>query len=259
MTKWEIREHTWVGCVALGDTQREAFQLALTTDGSQVIHPVVNKAGASAQVVGPDSNCRGKCFEIDGRRDGVRAGAIYQITFTWDCAWKSVSWEPVTSPRHFEVFGKFFEHRYYLVGSWSGWNFEEMLVASGTRVATFQLGADGRERFQIARDKDRSQVLRPATPIAATTAGGSCCSPVDGRRHAAKLVDADGGQHFVAEGRPFALMTVQLLFRCDGLSVKLCVADRTECRNEARVSDATASVAAPPGIAWDGWDELEGW
>jgi len=89
--------------IELGESLCEEFQLSCTQDNLEVIHPLIKKADSTEQIVGPDFAGKGLNFFIDGRKDGVPAGTLYQIDFSWMDDKKTISWMPVEADTNLEV------------------------------------------------------------------------------------------------------------------------------------------------------------
>ncbi|CAE8743935.1 unnamed protein product [Polarella glacialis] len=167
--------------VALGDSRWEEFQLSCTRDHLEAIHPLVPRADQFEQIVGPNYAGKGLNFLIDGRKDGVPPGTIYQIDFTWTDEKKTISWLPLDSETSLEVLQDETEHKYYLNGSWrklpSERNLQEMkCVGDGLYEARFVMSHRNQEEFQIVRDKDFQLVIYPSAPQT-SKAGVPVCGP----------------------------------------------------------------------------------
>jgi len=165
------RYGTYSCAVALGDSRWEEFHLCCSKDDVEVIHPLVKHAESTDQIVGPDYAGKGLNFLIDGRKDGMPPGTIYQIDFTWTDDEKSISWMPLESSlEDLEVIqeNEDVEHKYYLSGTWrkftkNGQELQEMKkVDDGIYEAGFVIRYNNFEEFQIVRDKDFNEVIYPS-------------------------------------------------------------------------------------------------
>lgn len=73
-----------------------------------------------------------------------------------------------------------FSNRYFLVGTWNSWAFQEMSNRSGCHEAVFRIGPTNSEEFLLLRDRDWNQVIYPAarraTSSSAPLRGPDACS-----------------------------------------------------------------------------------
>jgi len=159
---------TYSCAIALGETRIEKFFLSCSEDTYEAIHPLIEDADQSAQIVGPDFEGKDLVWMIDGYKDEAPAGTIYEITFTWTADRKTISWEKVDSSSDYKMLGADYEHKYYLTGSWRTWEgFQEMRKVDDkgeSYTGTFKIGYRCMEEFQIVRDADPKQVLYPCLP-----------------------------------------------------------------------------------------------
>jgi len=170
--------------VAIGERRWEEFQLACSKDTLEVIHPLVPKADSSEQIVGPDYAGNGLNFLIDGVKDGLPPGTIYQIEFNWADDEKSISWTPLetldSDDTSLEVIQNESEeeHKFYLSGSWRKFDKLQAMkqVGDGLYEAKFIITYRNVEEFQIVRNKDFEQVIYPSMPNT-SKAGVPVCGP----------------------------------------------------------------------------------
>lgn len=193
----------YVCAIALGETRQEQFQLSTSMDFMEVIHPLVPEADQNVQIIGPDWDCKGLCFMIDGRKDGASAGTVYEITFTWTEDKKTISWERMGASTDLQVMGYDYTHTFALVGSWKKFDgFDEMKFSSeddGIFTGRFKIGHNCKEQFYIVRDNDRKQAIYPA-------AGESMKPnvPVFGPD------DKGVGKHWLVKGPQYSVVEVTL-------------------------------------------------
>mmetsp|Transcript_162238 Transcript_162238/g.394192 ORF Transcript_162238/g.394192 Transcript_162238/m.394192 type:complete len:281 (+) Transcript_162238:56-898(+) len=164
---------------------------------------------------------------IDGRKDDVPAGTIYQITFSWLPDRKSVTWEQAGSSE-LEVLGYEYEHKFYLSGSWRRFDsFQEMVKKEGEDVyeGKFTIGYRCVEEFHIVRDGDAGQAIYPCLAQCMSTA-----APIMGP-------DANGkGKNFTVKGKQHQQVTVRV-----------------------SLVDSKASVTVVDGSGEKTWHSWEGW
>jgi len=164
------RYGTYTCAVALGESRWEEFQLCCSKDDLEVIHPLVPWASEIDQIVGPDCAGKGLHFLIDGRKDGMPPGTIYQVEFTWTDDEKSISWMPIQSETSLEdlevIQNEDVEHKFFLHGSWRKFDkLQEMKkVGDCLYEGKFIIRYNNFEEFQIVRDKDFKQVIYPSVP-----------------------------------------------------------------------------------------------
>eukprot|EP00933_Yihiella_yeosuensis_P040673 TRINITY_DN35017_c0_g1_i1.p1 TRINITY_DN35017_c0_g1~~TRINITY_DN35017_c0_g1_i1.p1 ORF type:complete len:615 (-),score=117.57 TRINITY_DN35017_c0_g1_i1:148-1869(-) len=163
----QIEKGVFVFSAALSETLVERFHFILDKDQGQLIYPSEDRAGMASRIAGPDAAGAGRSWFIDGRRDKKPMGTVYKMTLTWnfDTGEKRLEWEPtgVASPKTLDP--NSYEHSYYIIGSWNGWDFERMVRLSSKHhlyEATLKIGVTGEEEFQLARDKDWGQVIHPS-------------------------------------------------------------------------------------------------
>uniref|UniRef100_A0A7S4VJV6 Beta-ketoacyl synthase C-terminal domain-containing protein n=1 Tax=Alexandrium monilatum TaxID=311494 RepID=A0A7S4VJV6_9DINO len=158
--------------IALGDSRYEKFYLSCTEDTYEAIHPLIDNADQTAQVVGPDWDGKGLYWIIDGREEQVPAGTIYEITFTWTPDRKSITWEKVGESTDAKVLGYEYEHKFYMTGSFrkfDGYTQMKKIEGENFYEGTFKIGYRFREEFQIVRDADPEQAIYPSIPSCTST------------------------------------------------------------------------------------------
>jgi hypothetical protein len=193
------RDGTYTVAVALGETRYERFQLTCSEDLMEVIHPLIKDADQDAQIVGPDWESKDKTWLIDGRKDGVPAGTIYEITFTWTEDKKTISWEPAGSSSEMTTLGYDYDHKYYLCGSWLKWERRQEMtpIGDGAFQSTFKIRWNNREEFYIVRDNDEKQAIYPAIEGAAKSCIPACGPDSKGGKGSGKYFLVKGPQHQV--------------------------------------------------------------
>ena len=117
--------------------------------------------------LGPGSNSS-KTWELTGK-----AGDVFEVMFrrtvtTDGGSTSSISWSRARQrPPHLETTAQ--DHRYFLVGSWSGFvHLDEMSFdeARGAFFADAEIGRSGSESFQILVNSSWLAVVHPNTPMA---------------------------------------------------------------------------------------------
>jgi len=160
----QVEPGVYVLGITLGETRWEEFQIVLNEDRTTgMIYPFEGKASASVRISGPNSAGHAKNWLIDGIADGAAAGTVYKVRFEWGAP-KRMFWEPVTKDLPDKVLSLPFKHQYFIVGSWSYWQLQEMKPLGDEEGAemTFVIGRNKAEHFQIVRDRDWTQVIYPA-------------------------------------------------------------------------------------------------
>jgi polyketide synthase-associated protein len=216
------RDGTYTCAVTLGESRLERFQLTCSEDLMEVIHPLVKNATPSDQIVGPDWESKGKHWVIDGRKDGVPAGTIYEITFTWTEDKKTIMWEPAGSSTDMKVLGNDYEHKFYLIGSWLKWEGRQEMLPDGDGgfTGTFKIRWSNKEEFYIIRDADEKQAIYPAIETASKP-GIPICGPDD-------KGGKGSGKYFVVKGPQHQVVTVNMKMIDGKITVTARgVADRT--------------------------------
>ncbi|CAE7905325.1 Wrnip1 [Symbiodinium necroappetens] len=161
---------SWSCMVVVGETRVERFQLCLMQNPDMAIYPYVKNGSMTTRVVGPHGEGKGKFWIIDGRDDEVPAGTPFRITLEWGLRLR-VSWQRadamLTGGSVPKLIGSKARHRYFVVGSWTSWNFLEMQnsgVKEGAFEVTVRIGMSRSESFYFVRDQDEEQVIYPAKP-----------------------------------------------------------------------------------------------
>mmetsp|Transcript_75355 Transcript_75355/g.233087 ORF Transcript_75355/g.233087 Transcript_75355/m.233087 type:complete len:1183 (-) Transcript_75355:324-3872(-) len=216
--------------IALGDSRYERFYLSCSEDSYEAIHPLIDNADQTAQVVGPDWDGKGMHWIIDGRQDQVPAGTIYQITFAWTPDKKTVTWEKMEEkPADLEVLGYEYEHKFYMTGSFRKFEgYSEMKKVEGEDCyeGTFKIGYRFREEFQIVRDADPNQAIYPCFIQCTKT-----CVPLKGP-------DSDGkGKNWLVAGPQHEVVTV-----------RVCLVD-----SKCQVTITSQSIGEKTWLSWEGW------
>lgn len=266
---------TYVCDVTLGEALREQFYLVLDGDREEAIYPVVNKADASARILGPDDDRGDRSWLIDGRQGGSRS-SVYRLTFEWGTR-RRISWSAIDGPaapwsvEDCDGQDVTFVHRYYIAGSWSAWSLQVMTPhrdEEGLFEAAFRIRGSRQEEFQILRDKDPRQAIYPATARARDAS-----VPVRGPD------DAGEGKHWLVEGRENEEVQVRLRLVGGEAEVTVATASRGERTWRSGVRSCTYHVTgsfldwalcemeADPEdpqifrhhlvIGWAGWEEFQ--
>jgi hypothetical protein len=94
--------------------------------------------------------------------DSGKLGDQYCVRLQIFGKWRTVNWYKIDAPARDVDVSSTEDGRYYVVGSWKDWSFEEMTkAADGTFQADINLTRHDGE-FQIVRDMDWAQVFFPA-------------------------------------------------------------------------------------------------
>nr|AQS99253.1 type I polyketide synthase [Gambierdiscus excentricus] len=198
------RNDTYQCAIVLGETRVEKFYLSCSEDTYESIHPLVDDAGQSEQIVGPDfDGSKDLVWMIDGRKDGSPPGTIYEITFSWSPEKKTISWEKAESTGELKVLGYDFEHKFYLTGSWRRWEgYQEMRkVDDDTYEGAFKVGYRFSEEFQIVRDADPKQAIYPCKPKCMSTSLPLCGPDDQGK-----------GKNWLVKGKQHQVITVRVKY-----------------------------------------------
>lgn len=173
----------YTGRVVLGDTASERFRLVVEKDASKAIFPVVDGAGLGARVLGPqrDQNKRG--WLIDGRRDKVLSGTVYEVSLEWGDSKMHVHWKALDERMPMAEVRSQYPHTYSIARRSTGWRLEDMTCRpedpdvwewGGTLE-----GGKVLEEFHFVRDKDLKQRIYPPwakaeedVPVVGPDAGG---------------------------------------------------------------------------------------
>mmetsp|Transcript_1236 Transcript_1236/g.2717 ORF Transcript_1236/g.2717 Transcript_1236/m.2717 type:complete len:1026 (+) Transcript_1236:86-3163(+) len=181
-----VDSENYVFTITLGDSRWERFYLLVDEDRKQALYPAGNSSDASARVLGPDDQRGARTWVIDGRKDGFGQGTSFNVTVRWTDA-VQVSWESIpqltegqtalaaagASLTEIAASGSdgLDDHKYSLRGSWTGYRLQAMKVRYDKKLyeATFKIGSNRFEEFNIVRDQDLTQIIHPRharSPIA---------------------------------------------------------------------------------------------
>mmetsp|Transcript_109628 Transcript_109628/g.210837 ORF Transcript_109628/g.210837 Transcript_109628/m.210837 type:complete len:1161 (-) Transcript_109628:52-3534(-) len=199
----ELESGAHIYRMTLGQTCVERFRLEAADN--TFLYPAVQMACQDDQVLGPDLNANGRAWVIDGRKDGMPAGTVYEIKFEHSGGVKRISWTPVAVNADEEVMDAFGTHTMYITGSFNNWKLQPMqpvMQTSGTYECQFQMGPWHKDDFQFLIDKDMEQLIYPGKDDAV-------CGP-DGSGSKSK---------FSVSGPQFQTATVRLTFRDGRITV----------------------------------------
>jgi polyketide synthase-associated protein len=145
----------------LGDTCLERFYLVVDGKLDQAIFPSLSKANQLARVLGPAAWDTSKSWLVNGRRDGMPAGTVYTIKFSWLASGKmSISWES-TSKRlpAFEAVPP----NYTIIGSFTDWQPVAMEQSPSDPAVWLYTAIVSRakEAFLLAQNGDQEQLIYP--------------------------------------------------------------------------------------------------
>lgn len=163
------------------------------------IYPSMHRASPRIWVAGPDAQGLGNKWVVDGRDREVPSGTVYRVHFKWSTQRMEVYWdeaEPTLAPTAFQ-----FDHAYYVVGGFSRSKSQALTKSKGANVweSTLRIGAQGKERFQLLRDRDPNQAIYPAEHLLSQR--GLLCRGPD---------DLGQGKGFVVRGQPGESVTIRL-------------------------------------------------
>uniref|UniRef100_A0A7S4W4M9 Ketosynthase family 3 (KS3) domain-containing protein n=1 Tax=Alexandrium monilatum TaxID=311494 RepID=A0A7S4W4M9_9DINO len=200
MEEMESQGGGWyLATIVLGESRCETFDICLNKERSLAIYPAIGRAGPRIWIQGPDDQGEGRRWAIDGRDMEVSAGAVYQVHFKWSTERMEIHWEEVSESS--AAMALSFEHTYYIAGSFSRWKCVALTAGAeeGAWEGSLRIGSQGREEFQLLRDKDWQQAIYPAKPKTAR-AGVPARGPDD----------LGKGKHFVVRGSPGETVGVEL-------------------------------------------------
>jgi len=153
--------------ITLGETRMECFQVAMQRSGAQSFFlPVHGGAGQGARIVGPEPEADpSKFWRIDGRRDGVPVGTVYQVRFAWGDSQKWIMWQPTEKRRLLqEIWQNDYSHTYSICCAASDWRPLDMRQNADLldlwEVAS-RIPRVGEAEFVVQRDHDPAQTLYP--------------------------------------------------------------------------------------------------
>merc|ERR1740123_1092289 len=157
------RDGLTVCLVRLGDVNREQFRIVsyVTQGEAGTVYPPVACAGPHSPILGPDGNCQGRHWLIDGIAEGVPVGTVFNIKATHTDLW----WEIASPEAARTVPPNQFQHTYHVVGSAVDGEFLQMhrsLKNANIWEAMIRIGSAGIEEFQVVRDGDKAQTVYPA-------------------------------------------------------------------------------------------------
>eukprot|EP00413_Alexandrium_margalefii_P046819 CAMPEP_0204607126 /NCGR_PEP_ID=MMETSP0661-20131031/59508_1 /ASSEMBLY_ACC=CAM_ASM_000606 /TAXON_ID=109239 /ORGANISM="Alexandrium margalefi, Strain AMGDE01CS-322" /LENGTH=963 /DNA_ID=CAMNT_0051618513 /DNA_START=8 /DNA_END=2899 /DNA_ORIENTATION=+ len=162
---------SYIFAMPLGEALVEQFQVCMNKNLYFKIFPAAKITTEQESIVlGPGVAPAGNNWIVDGRSDGEKAGTIYHITLQWDMETrkKTISWEPSVDDYMVSLASEMqpFQHRYYVLGSWTSWKPVEMMPAKGEEPGTFvtfvKVGIMRHEEFRFQRDLDKRQSIYPA-------------------------------------------------------------------------------------------------
>nr|AQS99250.1 type I polyketide synthase [Gambierdiscus excentricus] len=164
----------WTATVVLGDNRYEQFQIWLDGKEERTIHPGRQTAPRNTHVYGPEdrSSCSLSTWQIDGRpllssgggsitelpnKDRAEPGTNFLVRLRVAGKYRIVDWErqedPLATPA---------PSSYYVVGTWNGWEFQEM-TSTEPDVWSCEVRLESEVgEFAIVRNKDWTQAFYPA-------------------------------------------------------------------------------------------------
>lgn len=179
--------------ITLGENRWEHFQIWLDGQKQKALHPGELKAGKHSTVLGPEETLTFNTWIVDGRPvwmwkspgpvgsltdrgqsggweqievetgDHGQVGDKYRIRLRLSGKFRTVEWEKLKEKA---ALAEIPRGRYYVVGSWSNLDFEEMACedeVAGVFSREVQVPSTARCDFFIVRDKDWMQVFYPST------------------------------------------------------------------------------------------------
>jgi polyketide synthase-associated protein len=219
---------TWTYTVTLGDHLTERFQIWLDGDSEKVLHPSKVDADKDMVVYGPDeaNDADGSYWLIDGRarideyaaaladagegeggaeklvtehKDQGLPGTQYQISFSVNGQYRLVTWEKVEVAEGAIVAAP--ACKYYVIGSWSGFEPEEMAVDE-SMPGIYYLEAQSLYAigtFSIVRNKDWHQTIYPTVPMCESPDANPVLGPDGDGRGMEWLLEGVAGDVFRIE------------------------------------------------------------
>eukprot|EP00933_Yihiella_yeosuensis_P077867 TRINITY_DN8880_c0_g3_i6.p1 TRINITY_DN8880_c0_g3~~TRINITY_DN8880_c0_g3_i6.p1 ORF type:complete len:532 (-),score=65.35 TRINITY_DN8880_c0_g3_i6:78-1673(-) len=171
---WSLGEMSWdpaqkchTFAMTLGEAFVEQFQICCDGYDDLKIFPAEKLAESEEVVLGPGVAPKGHTWLIDGRKDQVGPGSVYEVKLWWDSGTnqKRISWAPSKASKLIEQASlNVVHHSYYLSGSWTAFRPVEMTASKSSEKyeATLRIGQTGFEEFQFLRDADELQAIYPA-------------------------------------------------------------------------------------------------
>jgi len=164
----EEEDGAYAFTIKLGHTRCESFFICLDGVADYRFYPACHAAGPQIFVHGPDpggEEAERNRWLIDGRDDGQPAGTAYKIKFYWGTNRKRVEWQEVPGESEEATEVPTYEHRYSLIGTWTGGKTDQMTSISEDGCIweyKARIGNLGEELFQLCRDSDEQQLIYPA-------------------------------------------------------------------------------------------------
>jgi len=163
------KEGTFEIIIRIGMSRSESFHFLRDQDSEQMIYPAkpaLDAGAAEIPVRGPDGLCNGKSWRVTGKYgESVRitleiVDALVQVSvgslLRPNSGWTACG---VTGPAR---------HSYWVLGSFNGWNPEQMLPGERPGLFILRGVANGSrpqdQRFTIMVDEDPDLVLYPDAP-----------------------------------------------------------------------------------------------
>jgi hypothetical protein len=215
----------WTYTVTLGDHLMERFQIWLDGNSATVLHPSKVDADKDMLVHGPDEadDSEGSYWLIDGRarigadmaladegtseappakahRDQGVPGTQYLISFMVNGQYRLVTWEKVEPEEGAIVAAP--QSTYYAIGSWSGYELEEMAADESTPGIYYlevQIPTSS-TTFSLIRNKDWHQGIYPTMPYCEEAYSNPVLGPDDSGR----------GMEWVLGGSPGDVFRIEL-------------------------------------------------
>jgi len=235
----------YVGTMALRDCRRELFKLCVNRDPKLRFYPVVDNATPNVWIEGPDGEGEGRNWLVDGRDHEIPAGTCYRIRFRWGETRKQLHWEEAPSKDTSLLDGlerANFVQGYSIVGSWTSWEFQDLLASDheGVWECDLRIGVTGEERFHFVRDRDRKQTIYPSRRETTRTT-----VPIRGPD------DHGSGKYWVVRGAQGERMRVRL----EVLDGRITIQVNSACKG-AKVWKSAVGWARHEYFvvgSWDGW------
>mmetsp|Transcript_62523 Transcript_62523/g.141029 ORF Transcript_62523/g.141029 Transcript_62523/m.141029 type:complete len:1042 (-) Transcript_62523:216-3341(-) len=238
-------DSSYVYTMTMGVNGFETFQIWMAGDDQRVLHPKVLNSPSGQAVLGPaeSTEVMGRAWTIDGRvaqvptlaslvgdadkpaltdgkdsqlarrdyvemasRDKGRPGDQYEVRLNIAGKFRAVTWQKVASAEESAPLDPALLGSYYVAGSWSAWQLEEMTPkheeASGLYVleVSMPLWAK-RSDFMIVRNKDWYQTFHPTFGTVASESWNEpdAEGPDEGQQGRTWCIKCEGGERFRIE------------------------------------------------------------
>mmetsp|Transcript_75292 Transcript_75292/g.220763 ORF Transcript_75292/g.220763 Transcript_75292/m.220763 type:complete len:1201 (-) Transcript_75292:69-3671(-) len=243
----------YVGRVVLGDTCLEHFHLVVDKDSGRAIFPAAANGGPALRVLGPQRDGERRSWTIDGRRDGVPSGTVYEVVLEWGDTRKSIRWHALEEKLPLEELQSRHPHTYSIARRSTGWRLEALTCkVEDPSMWEWEGSLPGgqAEAFHFVRDRDLRQRIYP--PLAEPKEDVPVVGP-----------DAGGlGLGWPMKGRPGDVALVQLKVSGGDLEVRLATrgpGKAAQCRSWSSLPGPVRDVfcvVGPWGESVEAWSRM---